>query len=587
MPDDLSGQWDEQAVVEMSEREPSYDLPLIEGVVPLGFDRGVFYYLSLAAGQVFDLTPGAHTKSSLMAMASVPHYWERTRFFGKGGVAWDAAADNLMNECRAQGVYDPDRVRGRGVWMDQDRAVLHLGDRLVVDGRNASLQLAGSKFVYEASRAMAAVTAAPLTSSDAHKLVKICGSLRWERGISGTLLAGFIAIAPICGGLAWRPAIWIVGGSGSGKTYLKDNILVPALGQIALQVQSKTSEAGIRQSLGSDARPVIFDEAESEDQAAAHRMQGVLDLVRQSSSEGGADIVKGSADGRARRYRIRSCFAFSSINAGILHEADANRISMLGLRARLHVTKADERAFQALHADVTTTITPAFSAGLVARSVWLLPTIRGNAETFAQAVSVHLGSRRTGDQIGTLLAGAYSLHSDRIISPEQAAEFVARQDWTDAVAEEADRDELRLLAHLTQHRLRFNAGNGNSGEASVGRLIAAVRELDHTISSDTAHTELLQIGMRFEWRTDREAGLYVATKHPAIARILDGTPWAKGWSRALLRLTGAEATKTAKRFGVGAQSKATWLPVETLDPSEPTTSEPSHPSPADGPDATY
>ena len=115
---------------------------------------------------------------------------------------------------------------------------------------------------------------------------------------------------------------------------------------------------------------MLFDEAEAEDQTAAARMQGVLDLVRQSSSDGGADIVKGSSDGRARRFRIRSCFCFSSINAGILHEADANRITVLALRPAAE--KPDEAAFQKLHATVVETITPGFAAGLVSRSVRLL-----------------------------------------------------------------------------------------------------------------------------------------------------------------------------------------------------------------------
>ncbi len=582
MPDDISLVWD--AGADFGDEAPVSIAQPREGIVALGHDRGVFYYLSQAAGQVFDLTPAAHNKSSLMAMASVPYYWEGTRFRGKNGVRWEEAADNLMTECRNVGIYNPDQIRGRGVWIDAGRAVLHLGDRLIVDGAVASLRLSDSKHIYELSRPMGHLTAQPLDTVSAHRLVQICQRLRWERGISGVLLAGFIAVAPICGGLSWRPGIWIVGGTGTGKTYLKDNILIPALGGIALQVQSKTSEAGIRQTLGCDARPVIFDEAESEDQAAAHRMQSVLDLVRQSSSEGGADIVKGSADGRARRYRIRSCFCFSSINSGLLHEADSNRITTLALRA---LEKSDEAAFQSLHAAVVSTITPAFSAGLIARSVKLLQVIRENSETFAQAVSVHLGSRRAGDQIGTLLAGAYSLHSERRITYEQAVDYIKRQDWSDASVEETSKDEQRLLGYLTQHRLRFSTGNGQSNEATIGRLILAASNTDHQIIGDVAHTELLAVGIRFEWRTDSEPGVYISTRHPALARILSDTPWAKQWSRALLRLSGAEACQTAKRFGPGFQSKATWLPMAVVDPEEPIEWSPSHPSPAGSPDATY
>jgi len=568
MPDDSSilSEWDD-TLASMPD-----DMPMpVEGIVPLGHNRGVFYYLSRSAGQVFELSPGQHGKTGLMAMASVSHYWDHTRFKSeKGGIRWDDAADDLMCKCRDVGIFDSDKVRGRGAWMDDGRAVLHLGNRMVMDGQPVSLVLPGSRFVYEASQALIREMASPLPTSAAHRLVAVCNGLRWEAPISGTLLAGFIAVAPVCGGLSWRPSIWITGGSGSGKSWLKDNILAPALAGVALQVQSKTSEAGIRQSLGSDARPVLFDEAESEDQVAAQRIQGVLDLVRQSSSDGGADIVKGSADGRAKRYRIRSCFAFSSINAAILHEADANRISILALRppnSNQALQGALDASFADLQALVATVITPGFAAGLVSRSVRLLPVIRANAERFALAVSLHLGSRRTGDQYGALLAGAYSLHSEREISTADAMAYVQKQVWDVVSDSEGERDEVRLLSHLTQHRMRIAAGNGQHFEPTVGQAIEAAMGSDNLISSDVAADELRRTGIKAlsgtEY-TDAPAGVWVSNTHPALRRIMVGTPWAAGWSRSILRLDGTKKSPNSLSFAFGHVAKAVWIPLATL-----------------------
>src|SRR5688572_27534113 len=81
---------------------------------------------------------------------------------------------------------------------------------------------------------------------------------------------------------------------------------------------------------------------------------------------------------------------------------------------------------------ITQTITPEFAAGFVARSVWLMPVILDNAKTFSKAVAVHLGSSRIGDQIGTLLAGAFSQISDKRVSPEAARKWVQEQEWGDA-----------------------------------------------------------------------------------------------------------------------------------------------------------
>lgn len=564
IPEDMLDQWDEGL---MSETDP---MPIhLEGIVPLGHDRGTFYYLSRAAGQVAALTAAQHTKQNLMGLASVAHYWENTRHVSdKGGVLWDAAADDLMCQCRDLGIYDASKVRGRGAWIDQGRPILHNGNRLIINGVSSPLMLPASRHVYEAASPLISDLAPQLSTTQAHKLVGICQSLRWECGISGTLLAGWIAIAPICGGLAWRPSIWITGGTGSGKSYVKDNIIGPALAGVALQVQSKTSEAGIRQSLGSDALPVLFDEAESEDQAAAARMQGVLDLVRQSSSDGGADIVKGGSDGRARRFRIRSCFCFSSINAGILHEADANRLSVLALLPP--ADNPDEAAFQKLHALVIETITPSFAAGLVSRSVWLLPVIRANAERFAQAVSMRLGSRRTGDQYGALLAGAYSLHSEREITDAEAVAYVQKQDWQVVAESEAEKDETRLLSHLTQYRIRVAAGNGQHFEPTIGQTIEAAFGLDTFLASDVAQEELKRSGIKPDHVTDAHGrqitGIWVSNTHPALKRIMFGTAWLAGWNRSLARLPNTIKSNNAHSFAFGHLARAVWVPLSTLNP---------------------
>jgi len=101
--------------------------------------------------------------------------------------------------------------------------------------------------------------------------------MNWNEPIFSKFFAGWCVIAPICGVLSWRPHIWVNGPSGSGKTWALDNILDPLVGRLALSVQSATTEAFIRQRLKSDALPVVFDEAESEDKRGQMRMQSILE----------------------------------------------------------------------------------------------------------------------------------------------------------------------------------------------------------------------------------------------------------------------------------------------------------------------
>ena len=496
-------------------------------------------------------------------------YWE-ANFPTKGdGFNTRAAGDALVRACYKIGIFDPDRIRGRGAWIDEGKSVLHMGDKLIVDGKPHGLVIPGSTHIYEAARPLTKHQADPLSTTEAHKLVAICNAPNWQHGISGILFAGFIVVAPICGGLMWRPSIWSTGGAGSGKSWLQTNILHPMMGGVALLVQGQTTEAGLRQELRCDAIPVLFDEAEREDAGSASRMQNVLGLMRQSSSEGGGRILKGTQTHDSKKFRIRSCFAMSSINVGIDHQADESRITILALRERDPKTAAAaEAAFEIINRNVKNTITPQYAAGMMARSVRLLPVIRENAEVFARAVSVFLGSRRTGDQIGTLLAGAYALHSDRVISAEAADAFVRKQDWGIATRNDVDRDERQLINHIIQHRIRINGSNQGAMDASIGRLIMAAADEDTTISAHAAYETLCEHGIRFD-RVSGERGIFVSTNHKALKAIMQGTPWSGGWINALGRLHGSDVTlKKTVRFGKLHIGKAAWVPLETIDGGE-------------------
>jgi putative DNA primase/helicase len=541
-----------------------------EDVIPLGHNHGMFYYLSRSSKQVFELPASQHTKSNMMAMASIPYYWQMTKFVNdKGAINWDDAIDNLMTACRNVGIYNPDKLRGRGVWLDNGVPVFHAGDRLIIDGQAHGLAVPGSTYIYEADRPISPVSATPLSNRDANKLVQLMEMFHWENGISATLLAGFLAAAPICGGLKWRPSVWLTGPSKSGKTFLYDQIMRPALAGTAILVEGNTTEPGIRRLLGCDARPFLFDEAEQEGRAARERMAAVLAFARSSSSENGALVAKGRMAGDKTGIipSYRTMFGFVSINVGIEHHADESRITVLAVRGIDKTTPekraAAEQRFTAIKTAVRNTISPEFCAGLLARSVTLLPIIRQNAETFSEAISLHLGDRRLGDQLGTLLSGAYSLHSDKIITREQAAEYVQRQEWGIEQEQIVERDEVRLLTQITQARIRISPGNGSSIECNVGRLISAALQRDPTIVAETADLELRQLGIRPDFRKNIP-GVLISNQHPSIKGMLTDTPWATGWSRVLARIDGAEANQLT-RFTTTYTSRSVWVPLRDME----------------------
>ena len=49
---------------------------------------------------------------------------------------------------------------------------------------------------------------------------------------SHLLLAGWVALAPVCGALGWRPHAWITGKAGSGKTTIMKRFVNFLVGEI-------------------------------------------------------------------------------------------------------------------------------------------------------------------------------------------------------------------------------------------------------------------------------------------------------------------------------------------------------------------
>jgi putative DNA primase/helicase len=528
--------------------------------VPLGYDSGHYYYLSPLTGQIEVLARRSHTKQELIGIASLRWFNTLEQFKGeKGGLDWDGIGDMLKGWCSDVGFFVPDKVRGRGAWMDEGRAVLNLGNHLIVNGESVALLLPGSKYIYEAARPLQYVEAPPLTKEQAGEVAELCKAFSWDKPIYGVLMAGWLAVAPICGALFWRPAIWLSGGSGSGKTTLETLIVKPLLGGICLFLKGGTTEAGVRQKLGHDARPLWFDEAEAESPKSKATIQGLLELNRQSSSEGGAEIIKGTQNQTgAKTYHVKSCFSFSSINPTLDHMADENRMSVLELTNH----NAEARAgFDAFVDRITRTITPEFAAGFVARSVWLMPVTLDNARTFSKAVAVHLGSSRIGDQVGTLLAGAFSEISDKRVSPEAAREWVQAQDWSGVTSADAIPDESRLLNHLMQRRVRLDLGGNKFQDVTLAELVKFASEECEAVAA-VADKELKRHGLKYE-----DGGIWVSNTHTALKEHLKDTPWSSQWARTLRRLPGVvplERDAAPIRFA-GSRDRATFLPMSLIE----------------------
>ncbi len=521
----------------------------------LGHADGLYYFLGVDSRTVVSFAPEQLTKNRLMSLAPL-QFWER-QYGGRDGIKWDLAVNAVLHKCHSVQVYDPSRVRGRGAWHENGKPVLHLGDHVVQGGvKTPIVKMRQGRHIYQLAAPMDVSYDNPLDVEEANQIIPLMEMLSWERPISAYLLAGWAALAPIGGALEWRPHAWLTGPKGSGKSHIVDKIVRPLMGNLGLHVQSSTTEAGIRQTLGHDALAITFDEAESNSPKGADRIQMVLELMRQASSEGGSKIIKGSASGAARAYEIRSPFLMSSIGVGIKQAADASRVSVLSL-----VKRKDTAIFAKIKKLETSLLTQEYCKRFIARSIHRIPEIRENFLTFSHAAANVLGTQRAGDQIGALLAGWYTYYDDGLIGSKDAVKFIEEQDWDEQKQVEEDSDEDGLLSYLLAQVVEVEARVWR-GKRSVGEIVAVAlgtAKLDSFTAADAADV-LGRMGMRVESAVLGSGRLTVSNTHPGIGKLLAGTAWAHGWMRILVRVAGAKR-EDAARFGSAHRSRGVSVPI--------------------------
>lgn len=524
----------------------------------LGHDRGKFFFYTMRGRQVLMLSAKDLTShGELLKLA--PLRWLEGAFQGKDSFNARAAADAIIAACYARGVFNPDARRGRGVWIDAGRRVMHLGDYLIVDGIATALTAHRSAFIYEQARPMRVTLGEPLTDAEARRFLAMCCAVSWgDATRDGRLFAGWIVSALIGGALAWRPHLWLLAEGGSGKTWLHDNILAPALGDLALIVQGKTTEAGIRGELGQDARPVLFDEAETQSDQDRSRMQTVIDLARQASSEHSAPIVKGTQDGGSRRYVIRASFMLGSINAGLTQAADESRFVTLTL-----ATGSPDQ-FAALKLAHAEAMVPEFAGRLLARAMAMVPTIRANADALAEAIARTGSGRRVGDTLGTLLACQMALVDARQLTVEDAAKLIEERKWVGAAAAEAKvaPEWERALAHLMQGEGMRRTQDGRTDLVTISELLGAIDVSPDSLAAADADRALRRMGLRV---VDTPAGirLMIGNRSDAVAQRFRNTPWGAGWSATLARIPGAVRGAEC-RFTPAYKDKCLSLPLAKI-----------------------
>lgn len=516
-----------------------------------------FYFYATSCKSIIKLTPSKMNKQNLLMLA--PLNWWISMCPNADGTSFShvVATDFLVTHGTEKGYFVEENVRGRGMWMDDDRIVLHSGTHLLVDGLLNDLNIE-SEYVYELrTKLRIADKALPVT--DCRKVTKVLQQLNWETLADGRLLAGWLMVAPLSGVLKWRPHIWVTGSKNSGKSWVLSNLCVKLLNGFSKHVQGNTSEAGMRQSMNGDIMPFIVDELDSNTEKGNIRIQEMMEYAR-AASEGVAEILKGTKGGQAVAYRPRSCFLAGSIIPHLKDDNDKRRFCVLNISKM----KRDED-FRASEKELNSFLTKDFARAFQARSVFYAKEILKSIEVFTDAVTSITGSRAKGDQIGTLLGGWWHTMNDKVVTLAVAMtetkailELLGEDKTTEDVP-----DELACLQMILGAETRVE-GSEFIGTLTVGELVkmCAKHEDYKGLMWQEAESRLKRLGLKVSDYKGTEY-LWVYNRSEFVKNLLKNSMFGLSHSSALGRIEGALKSIQGK-YSDGIEGRGVLVPIDSI-----------------------
>ena len=140
--------------------------PGLEGIRILGFAHERYFYLSPLTQQLVELTAADHSNEANLCRLRELKWWaEQFPASGRNRGKFDLslAREQLMSACHRVGPFDPERLRGRGIYWDEALGpIVHGGQWVSAAGKSWRPSDVPLEHVYEAGGSWATLTAEPL-----------------------------------------------------------------------------------------------------------------------------------------------------------------------------------------------------------------------------------------------------------------------------------------------------------------------------------------------------------------------------------------------------------------------------------------
>lgn len=488
---------------------------------------------------------------------------------GLKGNGSSGVAKYIIAKCQDAGAYTPAVERRAGVWPDEDGGLVINGDELWRhDGSRLQHGMHGGRVYPVAGSLGYGPDTVAAAAVDVERVLSVFRSYHWQAPGAAELLLGWVGVCFVSTALRRRPHVLVTGPHGSGKSTLLEQVSL-LLGPHGAPVTGSPTLMGLQQLVQNHpSRGIVVDEFEADGRNA--RRRSVFEAARASYSlqEGDSGVVRGSATGEAKTYRLSSPFLAGGISPGAMEPADVSRWVVLELG------RLADRVGELVCApsrDEFRQLGPHLARLYVGR--W--DVMSGSIESFRQAVSRVGGDARQADTFGYLLASYWTFTHERRATVEDAEAVVAELQIGHRFRTAAVHDEEECLNALLTRVTSFVGTDGAAVKLSIGEACRWV--VEGRAGRSAIETRLAQLGMRL--RVGKASGrwhLFVANSpnHAELRRLFSGSKWAHGgWGVVLQRLPGGHESTQRLASGMPSAKVSVFELPDSMQPA----CDPAHP----------